>query len=547
MIATSSKYKMLSSYFGCDGSPITPMISSDGSYSFYRDNVEHKIEFSLGAVKELHSWKLLNGCYPCHMISYSTDSFDISLVTFADSVDNIGAAAYTRLNIKNTTSRELAIPALPDEAIALTENVVSLSSGQSATLDLAVRLDGDISDFGRFDCHLAAMTKKWSTALEELIDISSPADSAAAMYRATYIFAKLTRRTAKNTDELTKYVQMFLAAGDISTARECLNEYLSSHGTPTHDDIFMPHLISAYQLRCADIELTQKFLPFMKACIAMIDEALFDDHGAPKKISDNDNAVFALKALLSLEAYASATGKLGSTEAISSRKRASKLTRELITYFKDAIDAGSALPLDLGFDSFLPNCGNYTFSPAEAFDMLLSAAESDTPSPDCFTAPSQLSQIAKNLMQSSERLRELPAIAFDKISEDADISPFIANGSISDWCAASKLFIDSFIAMRDSEMLLLGRGLPTAWLSCDGGIAIRNYVTPIGGRLNISLKRFSDSVFIDVDGAPLTAPIITSLPITLSHKYSSDGCECYPEQNRVISMNNVRHIEIKLS
>ncbi len=548
---SSCKYDSYFSYFGAETSSVIPQIFSDGSYEFTVDGAVHKISFSeFGEIRSDYSWQLADGYLPFHIISYKTDNYSVMLTTFADDIASAerGIVAYTRVTLKNITSRTISLPPLADNASLLSPVPQTIAAGETATVDLAVKLEGSVADFGSFDEHYKAAKTKWESKLDKLLKITSPKINASNACRATYILAKLTQSGISTPDELARYCQLFLAIGDLSSARECLSAYYRDDSTITDADILLPWVASTYQIRSDDQAFLETLKPILKKCVSCIANSVSEETGIVNGNENFSSVQQTLTALLALESYTSIMGKLGeANEVISTRKLSMTIAKALKTSYEAEISE-QASTLSSPFGSLLANGNNYVFSSADRFVDLRDIATAQYKSADApqITTPAEIANLGICLNAKDAELREFPVYTFCKITAKTNVAPLVKNPSISDWCAACKVYIDSIISMRDSEMLLLGHALPSEWLENGSTVKIENYLTPTGKMIALTITKNGNTVTIDVSGDSLTAPIITSLPAMIGRNYTAEHCECYPQDVRVISMNNIRHVEIKI-
>ena len=77
---------------------------------------------------------------------------------------------------------------------------------------------------------------------------------------------------------------------------------------------------------------------------------------------------------------------------------------------------------------------------------------------------------------------------------------------------ANKVLLDSLVAQKSDGSLIVGRGVPAAWLGSGMNISVTNFPTTDGHRLNMSISSSGDSVTLTLSGDPPSGPVLFELP-----------------------------------
>lgn len=77
---------------------------------------------------------------------------------------------------------------------------------------------------------------------------------------------------------------------------------------------------------------------------------------------------------------------------------------------------------------------------------------------------------------------------------------------------ANKVLLDSLVAQRSDGALVVGRGVPDAWLGNGDVLSVTNFPTVDGHRLGVSLAAHGRSVTLTLSGDPPAGPALFQLP-----------------------------------
>ena len=77
---------------------------------------------------------------------------------------------------------------------------------------------------------------------------------------------------------------------------------------------------------------------------------------------------------------------------------------------------------------------------------------------------------------------------------------------------ADKVLLDSLVAQRSNGSLVIGRGVPPAWLDRGAPIAVTNFPTTDGRRAGVSIASSGRSVSLTLSGALPAGPVLFQLP-----------------------------------
>jgi len=77
---------------------------------------------------------------------------------------------------------------------------------------------------------------------------------------------------------------------------------------------------------------------------------------------------------------------------------------------------------------------------------------------------------------------------------------------------ANKVLLDSLAAQRSDGALIVGRGVPDAWVRSGQSLAVSNFPTTDGQRLGFTLSTHGASVTLSLDGDAPSGPVLFELP-----------------------------------
>jgi hypothetical protein len=74
------------------------------------------------------------------------------------------------------------------------------------------------------------------------------------------------------------------------------------------------------------------------------------------------------------------------------------------------------------------------------------------------------------------------------------------------------VLLDSIAAQRSDGSLVVGRGIPSSWLSSGKAISVANFPTTDGKHINLTIRGQGSTVKLTVSGAGATEPVLLQLP-----------------------------------
>jgi hypothetical protein len=77
---------------------------------------------------------------------------------------------------------------------------------------------------------------------------------------------------------------------------------------------------------------------------------------------------------------------------------------------------------------------------------------------------------------------------------------------------ANMVLLDSIAAQRSDGSLVVGRGIPSSWLSSGKAISVANFPTTDGKHINLTIRGGGSTVTLQVSGAGATEPVLLQLP-----------------------------------
>ncbi len=86
---------------------------------------------------------------------------------------------------------------------------------------------------------------------------------------------------------------------------------------------------------------------------------------------------------------------------------------------------------------------------------------------------------------------------------------------------ANKVLLDSLAAQRSDGSLIIGRGVPDAWVRPGHHLAVSNFPTTDGQRLGFTISIQDDFVTLTLDGATPSGPVLFELPAFVDNIASS--------------------------
>jgi hypothetical protein len=113
---------------------------------------------------------------------------------------------------------------------------------------------------------------------------------------------------------------------------------------------------------------------------------------------------------------------------------------------------------------------------------------------------------------------------------------------------ANKVLLDSLVAQRTSGVLVVGRGVPSAWLHAGASpITVTNYPTTKGQRAGITIRASSGTqVNLTLDGARPSGQVLFQLPAFLDDVASTSAGTVDEATGTVTLAPGVRHVSVTL-
>lgn len=200
------KYPGYVSVFGCEGDKHAPIAFIDGSY-LLRDRGNTLVTFGLSDIRGKIEWFNKEGWLPCLVSKYNTRNFACTVENFADVVkigENRFEVAYSRLTLKNITSKSQRLPRVSGLLTPLNETTNVLNPNENVTLDFAVFADrfsgkypypkADAASFGSFDEHYENMKSYWVERMLPLAKINElPDPRLINAYKAGYVYTMIVK------------------------------------------------------------------------------------------------------------------------------------------------------------------------------------------------------------------------------------------------------------------------------------------------------------------------------------------------------------------
>jgi hypothetical protein len=111
---------------------------------------------------------------------------------------------------------------------------------------------------------------------------------------------------------------------------------------------------------------------------------------------------------------------------------------------------------------------------------------------------------------------------------------------------ADKVLLDSLVAQRSNGSLVIGRGVPPAWLDRGAPIAVTNFPTTDGHRAGVSIASSGRSVSLTLSGALPTGPVLFQLPSFLRNIATTSAGSVNQATGTVTLTPSLRHVTVTL-
>ena len=111
---------------------------------------------------------------------------------------------------------------------------------------------------------------------------------------------------------------------------------------------------------------------------------------------------------------------------------------------------------------------------------------------------------------------------------------------------ANKVLLDSLVAQQADGVLVVGRGIPTDWLSPGRSITVTNFPTTAGHRIGIAITSSKGAVTLTLTGgAP--GPVLFQVPAFVNNIASANGGTVDAASGTVRSAANVSTVTVRLT
>jgi hypothetical protein len=111
---------------------------------------------------------------------------------------------------------------------------------------------------------------------------------------------------------------------------------------------------------------------------------------------------------------------------------------------------------------------------------------------------------------------------------------------------ANKVLLDSLVAQESDGALIVGRGVPPAWLGEHQRIAVTNFPTIDGRRLNLRISSNGDSVTLALTGRTTSGPVRFELPSFVENISASTAGTIDQETGTVTLMPGTKEVTVRL-
>ncbi len=111
---------------------------------------------------------------------------------------------------------------------------------------------------------------------------------------------------------------------------------------------------------------------------------------------------------------------------------------------------------------------------------------------------------------------------------------------------ANKVLLDSLVAVRAGGALVVGRGVPPAWLRQGGPITVTNFPTTAGRRAGLTITAAGRSVSLTLAGARPQGPVLFQLPSFLGNIATASAGTVDEAGGSVTVPPSVRHLTVTL-
>ena len=112
---------------------------------------------------------------------------------------------------------------------------------------------------------------------------------------------------------------------------------------------------------------------------------------------------------------------------------------------------------------------------------------------------------------------------------------------------ANKVLLDSLVAQRADGSLIIGRGVPDAWVQPGKVISVTNFPTTDGDRLGATVSVHGRDVSVTLTGDDSAGPVLFQLPAFVHNLHRSNVGTVDARSGTVVLPPNVRHATVELT
>ncbi len=111
---------------------------------------------------------------------------------------------------------------------------------------------------------------------------------------------------------------------------------------------------------------------------------------------------------------------------------------------------------------------------------------------------------------------------------------------------SDKVLLDSIVAQRADGSVLVGRGVPSGWLTSGTPIGVTNFPTTDGKRSSFTIDAHGTTVSLTIAGAKLSGKILFELPSFVDNVASTSAGTVAQHSGTVTLASGARHVTIRL-
>jgi len=112
---------------------------------------------------------------------------------------------------------------------------------------------------------------------------------------------------------------------------------------------------------------------------------------------------------------------------------------------------------------------------------------------------------------------------------------------------ANKVLLDSLAAQGSDGSLIIGRGVPDAWVRSGERLAVSNFPTTNGQRLGFTVVVQGASVTLTLDGDAPSGPVLFELPAFVNDIAGTDAGTVDDQTGIVTLAPNVKTVTVDLA